>query len=98
MKSKKLTLNALVTAALIGLGPTAVAQGQSSETFIPLERLSPQQRSAYQSQLQQLMRRSDIDWEKYVLGINERGELVLRERSAVPNLPVAQPSCWVPEP
>lgn len=94
MKNRKPTLSILVAAALMGLGQVAAADEQTPEVFIPLERLSPKERSNFIPQLQELSRRSNIDWEKYILGVNEKGELILRERSTVPSSPVAQPSCW----
>ena len=94
MKNKKPTFSVLVAAALLGIGPIAMADEQGLETFIPLESLSPQERSSLQAQIRELFENSNIDWERLILGVNEKGELVLRERSATPVSPVGQPSCW----
>lgn len=94
MKNKKSKLSILVAAALLGVSFSASAEDQGAETFIPLERLTPQQRNSLQSQIEDLILRGDIDWERFVPGVNEKGELILRERNEIPSSPIAQPSCW----
>ncbi len=94
MKKQKSKLSVLVATALLGIGPFAMADEHGLETFIPLESLNPQERNSLQPQIRELLEGGDIDWETFILGVNEKGELVLRERSAGPVSPVGQPSCW----
>lgn len=94
MKKQKSKLSVLVATALLGIGPVVMANEQGLETFIPLESLTSQERNSLQSQIRELLEGGNIDWETFILGVNEKGELVLRERSTVPVSPVGQPSCW----
>ena len=94
MKNAKPKLGALVAAALVGASQGAMAEGQNGEVFIPLESLTPQERIALQPRIQLLDQYVKIDWQNSLLGLNENGELVLRDRKAIEMQRVAEPTCW----
>lgn len=95
MKNSKLGL--LVAAALVGL--TQVAQAKLTDTvaekkgFIPLEKLDPQTRALFLEQIQILQQSVQMDWNSVVFGINQNGELTIKERKSY-EPKVAAPSTW----
>ncbi|MBX3033563.1 MAG: hypothetical protein KF865_06520 [Bdellovibrionaceae bacterium] len=94
MKNAKPKLGALVAAAIMGACAVATADGKASETFIPLESLTPQERIALQPRIELLDKYVKIDWQNVLVGLNEKGELVLRDKNAVEMQRVAEPTCW----
>ena len=96
MKDTKPKLSSIVAAALMGLGSTAFAQGQANPDgqFIPLENLSHADRSIYEQHFRNLEQSVRIDWDSVILGVNEKGQMVLKDRKSLQIQMVAEPSCW----
>lgn len=98
MRTTKPKLSALVAAALVGVSQTAVADSQGPQAFIPIEKLSPQERMTLKPRIESLYHNMNIDWDSIAIGLNEKGELVLRGRSTFEDRDVPEPSCWATEP
>lgn len=94
MKNRKSELSLIVTAALIGISSTGLAQQNSTSLFTPIEQLDPQSRSILVEKIQQIEKVVKIDWQTIVIGIDENGDLILKERKIINRGPVANPSCW----
>lgn len=94
MKNAKPKIGLLVAAALVGISQAAIAGSDVQKTFIPLENLTPQERAALEPQLKSLDQSVRIDWESVILGVNEKGELTLRNRNDVKLEMVSEPSCF----
>lgn len=84
----------LLVAALISAGQIASADTKT-EDFIPLEALTPSQRIALEPSIHILDQSFKVDWDSVALGVNHKGELILRERNRL--VGVEQPSCWAQE-
>ncbi len=61
-----------------------------------LENLSPQDRAAVQERIRVLDQQIKIDWNSVIIGINEKGEIVLLPRAGC-EPQAANPSCWARE-
>lgn len=96
MKNAKPKLGLLVAAALMGLGHAAKAQTPIIQNgkFTPLEQLSTDERARYEQLIRDLERFVRIDWESVVLGVDEKGNLVIRGRNSGELKSVIEPSCW----
>jgi len=94
MKTSKPKMAAIVAAAVMSLGHMARADQQSKVTL--LENLSPQERAAVQERIRILDEQIKIDWHNVVIGLNEKGEIVLLPRLNC-DASVANPSCWARE-
>lgn len=96
MKNVKPKLGFIVAAALVGISSTSLAQMPiiPDAEFIPLENLSAADRSVYAQQISALEESALIDWESVVPGVNENGELVLKDRKSLELQMVSEPSCW----
>ena len=93
MKRKKQKMGLILAAALVGASQIASAENLK-EDFIPLENLPPNQRIVFESQVRLLDQSLKVDWESVVVGVNERGELVLKDRKLVNLAEVSQPTCF----
>lgn len=96
MKDTKPKLSLLVAAALVGMSSIASGQVPSTneEAFTPIESLAPEVRAYFEEQVRLLDQSVRIDWNSVIVGINERNELILKDR-LTPNIQhVEQPSCW----
>lgn len=96
MKNEKPKLGILVAAALLGIGQAAHAQNSAlpEGKFTPLERLSSNERARYEPLIRNLDQAVRIDWESVILGVDENGNLVLRDRKSLELELVSEPSCW----
>lgn len=96
MKTEKSKMGSLVALALIGLSHAAQAQVPivPRMKFTPLEQLSLEQRSQYEPLIRTLDQSVRIDWGSVILGVDENGKLVIRDRKSVDIEAVSEPSCW----
>lgn len=93
MKPGTKTFNAIVAAALLSSGSAVASTVDVQSTFIPFEKLAPSERAVLEERIKALIEYVKIDWKTVEIGVNEKGELVLRGRD--PNAPTAaNPSCW----
>lgn len=93
MKPGTKTFNAIVAAALLSSGSAMASTVDVQSTFIPIENLVPSERAALEDRIKALLEYVKIDWKTVEIGVNEKGEIVLRGRD--PNSPTAaNPSCW----
>lgn len=91
MKASKPKMAAVVAAAMMSLSHVAKADEQSKITL--LEQLSPQDRAAVEERIRILDQQIKIDWNSVIIGLNEKGEIVLLPRNMCPSR-VGEPSCW----
>ncbi|MBL7687578.1 MAG: hypothetical protein JNJ49_06045 [Bdellovibrionaceae bacterium] len=90
MNSSKTGL--LVAAALLGIGSVTNASDVGLKKFTPLESLPPEYRTYYSEKLRDIQKVQKIDWSKFIPGINEKGELILQERTEHDFEAIVQPS------
>ena len=95
MKASKPKMTAVVAAAMMSLSHVAKADEQSKITL--LEQLSPQDRAAVEERIRILDQQIKIDWNSVIVGLNEKGEIVLIPRHGCGEARIAEPSCWVRE-
>lgn len=95
MKKSKPKMAAVVAAALMSLSQTVSAEDRGTITL--LENLSPQDRAKVEDRLRNLDQQIKIDWNSVVIGVNERGEIVLLPRNGCESYRISEPSCWVRE-
>lgn len=97
MKDNKAKLGLLV-AALLTMGQVSNAGDQNAENnqdeFAPFETLAPEHRASLIPQIELLRKSIKIDWNSVVIGINQKGELVLKGKVASKLGPVSNPTCW----
>lgn len=95
MKKSKKGLPMLVAAAILSIAQSAQAgKLQAERTFIPIDKLSPQQRMFVEAQLAE--HHGSIDWENYVAGLDGEGKLAFRLKGFEEKLlKFAGPSTWV---
>lgn len=73
-------------------------QGQASKsTFIPIEELSPELRAQIFERIRIVSTLIKIDWETIVVGVNEKGEVVLKAKSETDLQVLGNPTCWKKE-
>ncbi len=88
----------LLVAALLSLSQTTQAESltvqNSIEEFAPLESLSADYRAMLHPQIEFLRKTIKIDWNSVAIGINPKGELVLKGREASKLEKAASPTCW----
>ncbi len=94
MKDNKKSFGKLVAAALVGLSANAVASTEVSAKFTAYEDLPAEKRIELEPRLELLDQYVKIDWDQSVVGLNEKGELVVRDRQAIQLQDVTQPTCW----
>lgn len=78
MKSKILATAAVMT-ALVGL--SQFAQADNSQTFTPIEDFEPEVRQAVADKIKELSKFIRIDWQTVIIGLNEKGEIVIRAKT-----------------
>lgn len=97
MKDNKAKLGLLI-AALLSLGQASNANDQNTENgqedFAPIEALAPEHRESLIPQIELLRKTIKIDWNSVAIGINKKGELVLKGKEAAKIGSVANPTCW----
>lgn len=98
MKNNKEKLGLLV-AALLTMGQAAQANSSKSEDtqeeFAPFETLAPEYRDLLRPQIELLRKTVKIDWDSVAIGINKKGELILKGKTAAGLENAANPTCWV---
>lgn len=95
MKASKPKMAAIVAAAMMSLSQVAKAVDQSKITL--LEQLSPEDRAAVEERIRILDQDIKIDWNNVIVGLNEKGEIVLIPRDDCGAAGIAEPSCWAKE-
>ena len=97
MKDNKAKLGLLI-AALLTIGQASNAGDQNSENsqeeFAPIEVLTPEHRANLLPQIELLRKTIKIDWNSIAIGINPKGELVLKSKEAAKMGSTANPTCW----
>lgn len=94
MRIAKSKLGFLVT-ALLGISQAAQTQVPvAPDKFIPLEKLSPEIRALYGKRIFELEQNANINWDTIVVGIDEKGALILKDRHSSNIEIVSSPSCW----
>lgn len=97
MKDNKAKLGLLV-AALLTLGQVSNASEQNTENnqdeFAPFETLASEHRAVLIPQIELLRKTVKIDWNSVLIGINRKGELVLKGKIGSKLGPVSNPTCW----
>lgn len=94
MKTNKTKASLPIASALLGISTAASAQQLPSAQFIPLEKLHPQDRAFFVQKLRELEGTVKIDWKTVIAGVDENGQIVLKNRKHGNIDPVANPSCW----
>lgn len=88
----------LLVAALLSLSQTAQAENMnlqnSLEEFAPLESLSPDYRAMLHPQIELLRKTIKVDWNTIAIGINPKGDLVLKGKDLSKIEKAASPTCW----
>lgn len=92
MKTSKPKIAAAVAVAVMSLCPAVKAEEQDKITL--LENLSPQDRASVEERIRLLDQQIKIDWENVIVGVNEKGEIVLLPRNKCEPYKIAEPSCW----
>lgn len=97
MKDNNTKLGLLI-AALLTMGQASNADDSKAESklelFAPIETLAPEHRAALFPQVDLLRRTVKIDWNSVAIGINQKGELVLKSKEAAKMGSTANPTCW----
>ena len=97
MKDNKTKMGLLV-AALLALGQAAQAESSKienlQEEFAPIETLTPEYRAMLHPQIEMLRKTVKIDWNSVAIGINPKGELVLKGNASTRTGTTASPTCW----
>jgi hypothetical protein len=69
-----------VLAALVGLAQVAHADN-GGHTFTPIDELPAQTRQEISAKLAELLKNIQVDWDGFVVGVNENGEITIRAKS-----------------
>lgn len=97
MKDNKTKIGLLV-AALMTMGQATQAEpskaDSAEEDFAPIESLSPEYRIMLSPQIDLLRKAIKIDWKTVDVGINRKGELILKGKQLGKIGEGANPTCW----
>lgn len=94
MTNKKRKLSNVVMAALTGLSQGGKAHADAPLSFTPLENLAASERGLLENQIQRIEASTVINWDQVIAGVNEKGDLVLIDRTAFDLEAIGAPSCW----
>lgn len=97
MRENKTKMGLLV-AALLAMGQTSQSEPSKfeniQEDFLPIENLILEDRAALHPQIELLRKSVKIDWSSIAIGINHKGDLVLKGKEAADIKGMANPTCW----
>jgi hypothetical protein len=94
---RKIIATTTVFAALIGMAQVAQAQSEEHQ-FTPIEELSPEIRQEIGSRVYELTKGLEIDWDQVALGLNEKGEIIIRAKTDLKLKAAGTFSCGVSVP
>jgi len=95
MKSNKTQMALVVAAALLSLNHAKAETITITSLFTPIEDLNTEDRLVVQKRVEAetVAIKKKIDWEKSIIGVNEKGQIEVREKASMKLQMVAQPTC-----
>lgn len=93
MKTNKTQMALLIATALLGMAQAHAETITITSQFTPLEDLGAQERAATLAQVEKQNPLGDIDWEKSIVGKNEKGQIEIRDKASLTLMSVIQPTC-----
>lgn len=104
-KNNKTKLGAIVATVLSMTSGVSIASTNSDSKpeqqeqikehkFIPLEQLTPEERAKVYEKLRIISSMIEIDWESISVGVNAKGQVVLKGANSNELVPLGNPTCW----
>ena len=95
MKSNKTQMALVVAAALLSLNHAKAETITITSLFTPIEDLNTEDRLVVQKRVDAgtIATKQKIDWAKSIIGVNEKGQIEVREKLSMKLQIVAQPTC-----
>ena len=93
MKKNKTQMALIVAAALFSLNHAKAETITISSQFTPIEDLNSNDRLVILKRIEDVSPKHKIDWAKSIIGVNEKGQIEVRERISLKLQLVASPTC-----